>query len=78
MVVNEPGEIRLAYYTLNLVSVAYVGLIALVATKAGFKGCPGCGRAFPPDSSKQKYHDPPQCATRAGQRRCKRSRPQKG
>jgi hypothetical protein len=77
MIVNEPGDIRLAYSPLNLVSAAYADLGALVATKAEFKECPGCGRAFLPDSGRQKYHDP-QCATKSRQRRWKRGRPEKG
>ena len=70
MEVNEPGDIRLAYSPLNLISAAYADLAALVATKAEFKECSGCGRAFLPGSGKQKYHDP-QCATRSRQRRWK-------
>ncbi len=77
MAVNEPGDIRLAYYPPNLVSAAYANLGALIARKAEFKECLGCGRAFLPDSGKQKYHDT-QCATRSRQRRWKRSRPKKG
>jgi hypothetical protein len=71
--VKEPGDIRLAYSPLNLVSAAYADLAALVATKAEFKECPGCGRAFLPGSGKQKYHDP-QYATRSRQRRWKQGR----
>jgi hypothetical protein len=66
-----PGELRLAFYAPNLVSAAYANVGALVARKAEFKECPGCGRIFPPKSGKQAYHDE-QCATRARQRRWKR------
>ena len=71
MTVGEPGEILLAHYPPNLVSAAHANLAMLVATKAEFKECPGCGRAFLPESGKQKYHDP-QCATRSRQRKWKR------
>jgi len=77
MEVNEPGDIRLAYSRLNLISAAYAELAALVATKAEFKECSGCGRAFLPGSGKQKYHGP-QCATRSRQRRWKQGRLARG
>jgi hypothetical protein len=73
MVVGEPGELRLAHYPPNLVSAAYADLGALIATKAEFKECPGCGRAFLPSSGKQNYHEP-QCATKSRQRKWKRSK----
>jgi hypothetical protein len=73
MVVGEPGELRLAHYPPNLVSAAYANLGALIATKAEFKECPGCSRAFLPSSGMQKYHDP-QCATKARQRKWKREK----
>ena len=56
MEVNEPGDIRLAYSPLNLISAAYADLAALVATKAEVKECSGYGRAFLPGSGKHKYH----------------------
>jgi len=68
-----PGELRLAFYAPNLVAVAYANIGTLVAAKAEFKECPGCGRIFQPKSGKQKYHAP-ECATRARQRRWKRGR----
>ena len=77
MEVNEPGDIRLAYSTLNLISAAYADLAALVVTKAEFKECSGCGRAFLPGSGKQKYHNP-RCATRSRQRRGKQGRLARG
>lgn len=74
MTVNEPGELRLAHYPPNLVSAAYANIASLVATKAEFKECPGCGRIFRPKSGKQTFHDP-QCATRTRQRKWKREKP---
>jgi hypothetical protein len=70
LVTGRPGEVQLAYYPPNLVTAAYANIAALVANRAEFKECPGCGRIFPPKSGKQTYHDP-QCATRARQRRWK-------
>lgn len=74
MVTGDVGELRLAHYPPNLVSAAFASLGSLVATKAEFKECPGCGRIFEPKSGKQKYHDP-QCATRARQQKWKREKP---
>jgi hypothetical protein len=73
LVTAGPGEVQLAYYPTNLVAAAYANIAALVATKAEFKQCPGCGRIFQPESGKQKYHDP-QCATKARQRKWKREK----
>jgi hypothetical protein len=70
----RPGELKLAYFPSNLVDAAYANLASLIATRAEFKECPGCGRMFAPASGKQKYHSP-QCATRARQRRWKREKP---
>jgi hypothetical protein len=67
------GEIRLAHYPPDLVAAAYASLGGLIATRAEFKECPGCGRVFQPESGKQTYHDP-QCATRSRQRRWKRGK----
>ena len=73
MTVSKPGDMRLAHYPPNLVSAAHANLAMLTATKTEFKECPGCGRAFLPDSGKQKYHDP-LCATKSRQRRWKRKK----
>ena len=73
LVTAGPGEVQLAYYPTNLVAASYANIGALVATKAEFRECPGCGRIFQPKSGKQKYHDP-QCATKARQRKWKRER----
>jgi hypothetical protein len=70
----RPGELKLAYLPSNLVDAAYANLASLIATRAEFKECPGCGRMFAPASGKQKYHSP-QCATRSRQRRWKRENP---
>jgi hypothetical protein len=75
MVTAGPGELQLAYYPTNLIDAAYANIAALVATKAEFKECAGCGRIFKPKSGKQKYHAP-ECATRARQRRWKREQSQ--
>lgn len=71
MATAQPGELQLAYYPTNLVDAAYANIGALVATKAAFKECPGCGRIFKPKSGKQEYHEP-RCATRTRQRKWKR------
>jgi hypothetical protein len=46
-------------------------------TKAEFKECPRCGRAFLPGSEKREFRDP-QCATKARQRRWKREKAREG
>jgi hypothetical protein len=37
----------------NLVAAAYANIAVLLATKAEFKECPGCGRIFQPKSGRQ-------------------------
>jgi hypothetical protein len=73
MVTARPGELQLAYYPTSLVAAAYANIATLVAAKAEFKECPGCGRIFQPKSGKQKYHEPG-CATRTRQLRWKRGK----